>query len=77
MNISKELAWELQTLLYSRWAKAYDELKAAKAEKNDGSQDWQQFHEHRVHHAVLEERRLMKLRNEYDPIAGRIHGGAR
>lgn len=42
--ISDALHFEAMTLIYREWAKAYDDMKLVKDEKNDGSTDWELFH---------------------------------
>lgn len=40
--------FECTALAYRKWAEAYDNLKAVKAEKDDGSLDWKLFHAERL-----------------------------
>jgi hypothetical protein len=67
MQLSDELLHECQKLLYRAWAIAYDEFKAVRAEKDDGSDDWATFHQHHRLASEKELNRLAKLRAELDP----------
>lgn len=48
VEISKDLLFEACALVYSKWCKEYDMLKLCKAETNDGSDEWQAFHDERL-----------------------------
>ena len=51
MQITKSIAWQLSVLAYASWTESADTLKAVKAEKNDGSKDWAEFHKCRLEDA--------------------------
>lgn len=46
---------EIAGLIHRRWADAFEVLKHVKAEKNDGSPDWEELHEVRFESAQAEE----------------------
>ena len=64
MEISDEYLNEAQGLIYKQWTIAFDNLKAVKAEKDDGSKDWQQFHTIRLKNASDELAKWTRLKNE-------------
>jgi hypothetical protein len=47
--------FEASALVYARWSHEYGILKATKAEKDDGSKDWQAFHKARLTRAIEQE----------------------
>ena len=63
-QISDEDLFNCAALVYSRWSSEYDALKRVKAERDDGSPDWSDFHETRLkHHTQMEsEWRALKER---------------
>ncbi len=73
-EFSKELAFEACSLVYRKWTEAYDNLKKERESKNDGSRDWEAFHNMRLDYAIKEEARLKKLVDEAAPINSRILG---
>jgi len=60
-NISDADAFECTSLVYNRWAQEYDLLKKVKAEVNDGSPDWEQFHALRLKGHTAEEAKWKAL----------------
>lgn len=69
VSISDRLLDEAQKLIYRKWAEAYDSFKRVKAEKNDGSKDWHQFHDARMHNNGNELDRMKQLLDEINNIA--------
>lgn len=69
VNMSDELLDECQKLLYSAWATAFDNHTHVKAEKNDGSADWEDFHLMRLNNAKEDEATLQKLLKELNAVA--------
>lgn len=69
VNISDELLDECQKLIYRKWAEAHDNLKAVKAETNDGTPDWNRFHAHRLSFAINDLARYKSLLDEINPLA--------
>jgi hypothetical protein len=61
ITIQLHLADECVALLYSKWAQAYDDLKAVKNEQNDGSQDWPLFHAERLRRNTASEAKAKLL----------------
>ncbi len=63
--MNKEVAWQLVTLAYRDWVKAYDIVKAVADEKNDGTepsqQAWEKMHNIRVRNAREELERAKKV----------------
>lgn len=52
-NLDAETRHALTSLAYNAWASAYDTVKAVQNEEDDGSTDWQGFHEERMKNARL------------------------
>ena len=69
VDLSDEALDAAQALFYRKWSEAFDALKRVKAEKDDGSDDWAEFHAIRLHNANSEFDKWVKLRAEIDPIA--------
>lgn len=42
--MNDEDIWTISGILYSKWVEADNNMKAVKAETNDGSPDWEEFH---------------------------------
>ncbi len=68
IDISNDLLFEACALVYSRWSKTYDALKAVKSETDDGSKDWNLFHKARLDHATKAESEWRSRKDE----AGRL-----
>ncbi len=64
VTTTPEWLFEASSLIYSRWSKEYSALKAVKAEQDDGTVDWQQFHAHRLAHAIEQEALWKTLKDE-------------
>lgn len=64
VEATREFMFEACSLVYSRWTKEYDLLKAVRKEVNDGSKDWQAFHDHRVKYQIGTEAKWRKLSDE-------------
>jgi hypothetical protein len=57
--------------VYKAWSQAFDTLKQANKEKDDGSEDWELFHAERVRRAKIEQEKYARVLNEikkYDPL---------
>jgi hypothetical protein len=57
---------DIAQLIYNRWSEAASLLDHAKKETDDGSPDWQEFHEYRVESAKAEEWKWNDLKNRYN-----------
>lgn len=55
IEITPDLLFEACALVYSRWSKEYEILRAVRLEKNDGSKDWPLFHAARLKAATESE----------------------
>ena len=65
--------FELTALVYSKWAMAFDNLKAVKAETNtDGSDDWEEFHKERLVNAKIEFERWKSFLDRMKAICPKI-----
>lgn len=53
-NLSAETAYHALTKLYEEWYSCNVTLEAAKALQNDGSPDWDLFHDRRLRHAIAQ-----------------------
>lgn len=53
--------FEATSLVYSRWAQEFDTLKRVKAETDDGSEDWADFHALRLQNATATEAKWKAL----------------
>ena len=51
IELEPDVVLNLATLAYGKWSEADDILKAVKAETDDGSPDWIQFHALRKYRA--------------------------
>ena len=69
VDVSDEYLHEAQGLIYRQWTIAFDNHKAVKAEKDDGTKDWQQFHVIRLETATKELAKWTRLKNESIPIS--------
>jgi hypothetical protein len=61
--------FEASAALYSAWSRSYDELRNVQRERNDGSADWQEFHDKRLEWHTAEEARLSVLKDEASRLA--------
>lgn len=68
-EISDNDLWECLGVVYRRWADAHDALKKVKAEKNDGSEDWQQFHNARLENTAKEEAKWRELKDRLAAVS--------
>jgi hypothetical protein len=74
MTLSDELLDEVQKLIYREWTIAFDNRKAVKAERNDGSLDWGLFHQSRLQYAeavFTKYERLLKEIRDVAPLTRR------
>lgn len=71
-TVSKAFAFEACGLIYRKWSEAFDNLKAEQNAKDDGTPDWDEFHQHRLEAAKKEEARLKSLVDEAAPINHKI-----
>lgn len=69
VEVSREFLFEACALVYSKWTKAYDALKAEKASKDDGSPGWAEFHAERLKNGTTDEAKLRKLVDEAGPLS--------
>lgn len=69
IEISRDLLFEACVLVYSSWTKEYDALKSANAETDDGSEDWQLFHNYRVSSQIAIEAKWRKRVDEARPLS--------
>lgn len=67
-QLSQELVNVCAGLVYSEWAKAYDNRKAVQAETDDGSEDWADFHNERLRRAVKAEAEAKRWLSEITPL---------
>ena len=76
-ELSAEARDAMVTLIYREWAQSCDILKAVKAEKNDGSEDWNQFHDFRLKKALSAKDNWFKILEEvkrYSPLMELVDG---
>jgi hypothetical protein len=69
VEVSREFLFEACALVYSKWTKAYDALKAERKATDDGSTDWAEFHGERLANANKDEAKLRKLVDEAGPLS--------
>lgn len=67
-SLSQELTNICASLIYRKWSEAYDNLKAVKGEKDDGSADFALFHEERLKRANNELANWKKHLDEITPL---------
>lgn len=67
MKFSDDLLARACFLLYREWAQRHDALKAVKAERDDGSPDWELFHADRLARATKELEGAKRLLDEIKP----------
>lgn len=74
VGISNADLFELASLVYKRWAQAYDDLKKVKEEKPDYKlePDWDQFHELRLKNGTEEEAKWRAFRDRITILAPRL-----
>lgn len=53
--LDKQQKWEVMCAVYDKWSKASDTLIQVKRERNDGSPDWDLFHNDRLSNATTQE----------------------
>jgi hypothetical protein len=58
--------FDIATILNGRWADADKLLKQVKAETDDGSPDWAEFHEIRLHSHMAACRKAQHLSDAYN-----------
>ena len=58
--------FEIASILHSRWADADQLLKQVQAETDDGSVDWAEFHELRLHSQMAACRKAQHLSDAYN-----------
>lgn len=68
-ELSDELRLEIAQILYNKWCTMYDTLKAVSGEKNEGSPDWQEFHNARLIGARIAEEKAERLFDEFKQYA--------
>jgi len=56
--------FEASAAIYTAWSTSYDELRNVERENNDGSADWQLFHNGRLDHHRAKEASLRALKDE-------------
>lgn len=71
-ELTDDLMFEVCTLVHKKWCEAYDTLKVVTSERNDGSQDWKEFHLERVSRAVECERKWKRRMDEAGELFGSI-----
>jgi hypothetical protein len=59
---------DIAGLLHSKWAECFNNLKAVKNERNDGSPDWDDFHETRLKAATRDESYWYSLKTRYQTL---------
>jgi hypothetical protein len=57
---------DIAGLVYSKWAESFELLTAVKTEQNDGSSDWQAFHEERLERAMETESKWLGVKNRFN-----------
>lgn len=68
-KMSKELLFTCQHLVYGEWSKAYDNMKMVRAEKDDGTADWELFHAERLKNNTAALRKWEALKAEVISLA--------
>lgn len=61
-EITNDDLFEATSLVYRQWAECYDALKLVKAEEDDGSDDWAEFHKARLENAIASEAKWRGLK---------------
>ena len=69
---------DISGLIHRKWSASFKILELAKNETNDGSPDWNEFHELRLESAIKEEKKWNDFNNrfiaEHRTILNRIFG---
>ena len=73
-EITAEDAFECTSLVYRKWAEAFDNLKRVKAEKPNPKvePDWEQFHAIRLKNAIADEAKWKAFLTRMTAICPRL-----
>lgn len=72
--LNAEARDSLVQLAYRAWSGTWDTLKAVKAEKDDGSEDWAAFHQERLNNATQSEAKAQRVLDAIKPYSPLICG---
>lgn len=68
INIEQDVLDEIINQVYRRWCDEFDLMKKVKAETNDGSPDWQLFHDARIKNSTATLAKWNDLRLKLSPL---------
>jgi hypothetical protein len=70
-ELSAEARNDLAAMAYNKWREAFENVQKVKAEKYDGSPDWELLHRERLNNALNNRDRAQRVLDEikkYAPI---------
>jgi len=64
--VNEQEIMDIASLIYGKWSETMDSLDHVKKETDDGSPDWNEFHEIRLAATIADEKKWFSIRNNYN-----------